>query len=67
MVNPNSKTFGGKPKPIAVSGRDGWTVSSSCGLYVTLGDSLRAGTNVWRTDLWGTQWGQLDHSLRRRV
>jgi hypothetical protein len=35
MVNPNSKTFGGKPKPVAVLGRDGWPVSSSCGLYVT--------------------------------
>lgn len=67
MVNPNSKTFGGKPKPIAVFGCDGRTVSSSCGVYVTLGDGLPAETNVWRTSLWGTQWGQLDHSLRRRV
>jgi hypothetical protein len=38
MVNPNPKTFGGKPKPVAVFGCDGWTVSSSCELYVVLRD-----------------------------
>jgi hypothetical protein len=36
MVNPNPKTFGGKPKPVAVFGRDGWPVSSSCGVHITL-------------------------------
>ena len=60
MSNINPKTLGGKPKPIAVFGRDGWTVSSSCGLHVTLGQAFGL-SNVWRTSLWGTQWGQLDH------
>ena len=36
MVKLNPKTLGGKPKPVAASGRDGRTVSSSCGAYVAL-------------------------------
>ena len=38
MANPILKTLGGKPKLVAAFGRDRWTVSSSCGVYVTLWD-----------------------------
>ncbi len=34
MANPILKTLGGKPRLVAVFGRDEPTVSSSCGLYV---------------------------------
>jgi hypothetical protein len=34
MAKPVLKTFGGKLKPVAALGRDRWTVSSSCGVYV---------------------------------
>jgi hypothetical protein len=60
MVNPILKTLGGKPKLVAAFGRDRWTVSSSCGVYVTLWDVREHRTDVWRTALWGTQWGQMD-------
>lgn len=65
---PFLKTFGGKPKPVAVSGRDRLTVSSSCGLYVALDHSPSGlAVDVPRTSLWETQWGQLDHRLESRV
>jgi hypothetical protein len=54
------KTLGGKPKLVSAFGRDWRTVSSSCGVYVTLWDVLRHRTDVRRTALWGTQWGQMD-------
>jgi hypothetical protein len=38
MVRPILKTLGGKPKLVSASGRDWRTVSSSCGVYVTLWD-----------------------------
>jgi hypothetical protein len=41
MVKPILKTLGGKPKLVSVFGRDWRTVSSSCGVYVTLWDVLR--------------------------
>ncbi len=40
MVRPILKTLGGKPKLVSAFGRDWRTVSSSCGVYVTLWDVL---------------------------
>ena len=39
MVNINPKTLGGKPELVAVFGCDRRVVSSSCGAYLTPGDS----------------------------
>ena len=36
MPNINPKTFGGKLKPVSAARRDGWTVSSTCGVYYAL-------------------------------
>ncbi len=41
MVKPILKTLGGKPMLVAASGRDQRTVSSSCGVYVTLWDGRK--------------------------
>ena len=38
MARPILKTFGGKLKPLSVARREQLTVSSSCGVYVTLRD-----------------------------
>jgi hypothetical protein len=46
MARPILKTLGGKPKLVSVFGRDWRTVSSSCGVYVTLWDVLRHRTDV---------------------
>jgi len=55
------KTFGGHPKPVTVSGCDGWLVSSTRGAYVAVWAGFRvASPRLRRTAPWGTQWGQLD-------
>ena len=41
QVRPILATLGGKAKLVSVFGRDWRTVSSSCGVYLTLWDVLR--------------------------
>jgi hypothetical protein len=41
MVKPILKTLGGKPMLVTAFGRDWRTVSSSCGVYVTLWDGRK--------------------------
>jgi len=54
------KTFGGKPKQIAVSDVICGRYPPPTGCMQHCGKASSAGTLVWRTTLWGTQWGQLD-------
>ena len=60
MVRPILKTLGGNPKLVSVSMT--WLVDGILllrGVCHTLGRAMHW-TNVWRTALWGTQWGQMD-------
>jgi len=54
------KTFGGKLKQIAVSDVICGRYPPPAGCIQHYGKALSAGTLVWWTILWGTQWGQLD-------
>ena len=54
------KIFGGKLKQIAVSNVICGRHPPPAGCIRHCGKALSAGTLVWWTILWGTQWGQLD-------
>lgn len=63
MATLTSRPFGGKPPLVAAVRRDSVVgILLLRGVWHTRGDQVWQQTRigVWRTVLWGTQWGQLD-------